>query len=41
MEFSVMWWLGNCLRYGERAYGEKYAQAFDATDYAYHLSDNR
>src|SRR5215472_10616575 len=24
MEFSVMWWLGDCLRYGERAYGEKY-----------------
>ena len=35
MEFSVMWWLGDCLRYGERAYGEKYAQALDATDYAY------
>jgi hypothetical protein len=34
-EFSVMWWLGDCLRYGERAYGEKYAQALDATDYAY------
>src|SRR5215472_16259090 len=35
MEFSVMWWLGDCLRYGERAYGEKYAQALDATDYAF------
>lgn len=27
MEQSVQWWLGDMLRYGEAAYGEKYAQA--------------
>lgn len=28
---SSMWWLGDWLRYGEHNYGEKYAQAIDAT----------
>jgi len=28
-------WLGDWLAYGERAYGETYAQALDATDYEY------
>ena len=28
---SVMWWLGDAIRYGETQYGEMYAQAIDAT----------
>lgn len=28
---SSMWWLGDWLRYGEHTYGEKYAQAINAT----------
>lgn len=32
---AVQWWLGDWLRYGERAYGEKYAQAIDETGYDY------
>ena len=32
---SVMWWLGDWLRYGERTYGEKYAQAINLTGYDY------
>lgn len=31
MERSVMWWIGDWLRFGERKYGETYAQALDAT----------
>lgn len=34
MERSVMWWIGDWLRFGERKYGEKYAQAADATGYS-------
>ncbi|MGH7722226.1 MAG: LmbU family transcriptional regulator [Candidatus Dormibacteria bacterium] len=30
---SVMWWIGDWLRYGERRYGEMYAQAIEATAY--------
>ena len=29
IESGVQWWLGDWLNYGERAYGEKYAQAVD------------
>ena len=29
------WWVGDWLNYGERAYGEKYAQAMDATGLDY------
>jgi N6-adenosine-specific RNA methylase IME4 len=29
------WWIGDWLNYGERAYGEKYAQAMDATGLEY------
>jgi hypothetical protein len=28
-EQSIQWWLGDLLNYGERAYGERYAQAAD------------
>lgn len=40
VERSVMWWLGDWLRYGERQYGETYSQALDATDYAYQTLAN-
>lgn len=29
------WWVGDWLNYGERAYGEKYAQAMDVTGLEY------
>ena len=32
---SVKWRLGDWLAYGERKYGEMYAQALDVTDYEY------
>lgn len=31
---AVQFWIGDWLRYGERNYGEKYAQAVEATGYA-------
>ena len=34
MERAVMWWIGDWLRFGERKYGETYAQAIEATGYA-------
>lgn len=34
MERSVMWWIGDWLRYGERRYGETYSQAIEVTDYS-------
>lgn len=34
MEKSVMWWIGDWLRFGERKYGETYTQAVEATGYA-------
>jgi len=35
MERSVMWWVGDWLRFGETCYGETYSQALDVTDSAY------
>lgn len=35
VEQSVQWAIGDWLNYGERAYGEKYAQAVEATGYSY------
>lgn len=35
MEKSVMWWIGDWLRFGERKYGETYTQAIEATGYSY------
>ncbi len=32
---SVMWWIGDWVRYGERKYGEMYAQAIEVTGYDY------
>ena len=31
---ASMWWVGDWLKYGEHHYGEKYAQAIEATGYA-------
>ena len=32
---SVMWWIGDWIRYGEGAYGEVYNQALEETGYEY------
>jgi N6-adenosine-specific RNA methylase IME4 len=32
---ACQWWIGDWLNYGERTYGETYAQAIDATGYEY------
>ncbi len=34
-EKSIQWWIGDALRFGERRYGETYAQALEETDYEY------
>jgi N6-adenosine-specific RNA methylase IME4 len=34
-ESGVMWWVGDLLNYGERVYGETYAQAMVATELKY------
>jgi N6-adenosine-specific RNA methylase IME4 len=33
-EGAVLWWLGDWLNYGDRAYGEMYTQALEASDYS-------
>lgn len=35
VERSLMWWIGDWLRYGERRYGQKYADAIQATEKSY------
>jgi macrodomain Ter protein organizer (MatP/YcbG family) len=30
-----LWWIGDWVNFGERKYGEEYAQALDATNYDY------
>jgi N6-adenosine-specific RNA methylase IME4 len=40
MERSVQWWVGDWIRFGEHAYGEKYAEALAATGYAYQTLAN-
>jgi len=35
IEGAIHWWLGDWLNYGERAYGEKYSQALDETEFSY------
>jgi len=34
-ERSIRWWIGDAIRFGEHKYGEKYAQAIEATGYSY------
>lgn len=40
MEKSVMWWIGDWLRFGERSYGETYTQAIEATGLSYQAVAN-
>lgn len=40
IQSGSLWWWGDWLNYGERAYGEKYAQALDESDYAYQTLRN-
>lgn len=40
IERSVMWWIGDWLNFGERKYGEAYAQAIDATEWPYQTLAN-
>lgn len=35
IEKAVQWWIGDWLNYGERVYGERYAQAMDVTGLEY------
>lgn len=37
---ASQWWIGDWLNYGERAYGEKYSQALDATGLEYQAVAN-
>jgi len=37
---TVQWWLGDWLNYGDAAYGEKYSQALEDTDYKYQTLAN-
>lgn len=37
---ACMWWWGDALNYGERKYGEMYAQALDSSDYDYQTLRN-
>lgn len=39
-EKSIRWWIGDAIRFGESAYGEKYSQAIEATGYAYQTVAN-
>jgi hypothetical protein len=32
IEQSVMWWIGDWLRFGKRRWGDRYAQAMEATE---------
>ena len=34
-ERSLMWWIGDWLRYGERRWGEMYSQALEGSRYSY------
>lgn len=34
-ERSLMWWIGDWMRFGERKWGEKYAQAIEVTGHTY------
>lgn len=35
VEGAVHWWIGDWVNYGEATYGEKYAEALEATPFAY------
>jgi hypothetical protein len=40
LQNCVKWWIGDLLVFAERAYGEKYAQLIDSTDYEYNTLRN-
>jgi hypothetical protein len=40
MQGAIQWWVGDWLNYGEKHYGETYAQALEATDYSYEYLRN-
>ncbi len=40
VEGAVHWWIGDWLNYGERAYGETYAQAIEETGHKYQTVAN-
>lgn len=40
MARSCMWWVGDWIRYGEKRYGEKYAQAIETTGLSYQTIAN-
>ncbi len=40
IDSACQWWLGDWLNFGERKYGEMYAQAVDETDAAYQTLRN-
>src|SRR5262245_38055550 len=35
IERSVMWWIGDWIRFGEQRWGEKYREAMEVTGYGY------
>ena len=37
---GIMWWVGDWMNHGERAYGEKYSQAIESTGYDYGTVSN-
>lgn len=39
-ERSIMWWIGDWMRFGEHKWGEKYAQAIAATGHSYQTLAN-
>lgn len=40
MHKGIQWWVGDWIRFGEAKYGEKYAQAMDATGISYGVLNN-
>jgi hypothetical protein len=40
MEKSVMWWIGDWVRFGEAKWGEKYKQAIGEAGYSYQTLRN-
>ena len=40
LQNCIKWWIGDTFLYAERAFGEKYAQLLDATDFEYNTLRN-
>lgn len=41
VEGALQWWIGDWMNYGEKHYGETYAQAIEATGYEYNTLANQ